>query len=268
MAKAKRMERVIALTKILVDNPHRLFSFSYFCQKFEIAKSTLSEDVFSIKEGLENNGLGKIETISGAAGGVRFIPCRTEEEDHLFLEELAQLLSSPDRILPGGILYTTDLLCRPDIVSRLGEIFLSKLPTLNPDCIMTVETSGIPLAMAVARAYNVPLVVARHSNHITEGSSVNINYVSGSSKRIQTMAMPKRALQPDSKVLIVDDVMKGGGTAKGMLALAQEVGAQVIGKAFLITISGTEKRMIEDYTSIFSLHPLDEDNNEVKIDII
>lgn len=268
MARAKRTERVVALTKILVDNPHRLFSFSYFCQKFEIAKSTLSEDVFSIKEGLEANGLGKIETISGAAGGVRFVPTRTEAEDQAFLEELAQLLSAPERILPGGILYTTDLLCRPDLVSRLGEIFMSKFPKLAPDCIMTVETSGIPLAMSVARAYNVPLVVARHSNNITEGSSVNINYVSGSSKRIQTMAMPKRALQPNSKVLIVDDVMKGGGTAKGMLALAEEVGAQVIGKAFLITTADPEKKTIDNFTAIFKLYPLDEENNVVNIEII
>ena len=42
MGRAKRMERVVALTKILVDHPQHLFSFSYFCKKFEVAKSTLS----------------------------------------------------------------------------------------------------------------------------------------------------------------------------------------------------------------------------------
>ena len=34
MGRAKRMERVVALTKILVDHPQQLFSFSYFCKKF------------------------------------------------------------------------------------------------------------------------------------------------------------------------------------------------------------------------------------------
>ena len=132
---------------------------------------------------------------------------------------------------------------------------------------MTVETSGIPLAMAVARAFNVPLVIARHTSDITEGSTVNINYVSGSTKSIQTMAMPKRALQPNSRVLIVDDVMKGGGTAKGMLALAQEVGAQVVGMAFLMDTANPTRKLVDNYMAFFTLHHVDEENQSVKVEL-
>ena len=211
MGRAKRMERVVALTKLLVDHPQQLFSFSYFCKKFEVAKSTLSEDVLAVKSGLEIFGLGKVETLAGAAGGVRFIPGHTAKDDDDFLHDLAIKLSAADRILPGGVLYTTDLLCNPEIAVRLGEIFMSHFKDVEPDCIMTVETRGIPLALFVARAFNVPMVIARHDNYITEGPTVNINYVSSSTKVIRTMAMPKRALQPGNKVLIVDDVMKGSG---------------------------------------------------------
>ena len=267
MGKAKRIERVVALSKLLADHPYRLFSFSYFCKKFEIAKSTLSEDVLAVKSGLEMYGLGKVETLSGAAGGVRFGPGHLPEDDQSFLEELAARLTAPERILPGGMLYTTDLLCQPDVVMRLGEIFMGRLKELAPDCIMTVETSGIPLAMAVARAFNVPLVIARHTSDITEGSTVNINYVSGSTKSIQTMAMPKRALQPNSRVLIVDDVMKGGGTAKGMVALAQEVGAQVVGMAFLMDTATPERKLVDDYIAFFTLHHADEENQCVKVEL-
>ena len=267
MVKAKRIERVVALTKLLADHPYRLFSFSYFCKKFEIAKSTLSEDVMAVKSGLELYGLGKVETMSGAAGGVRFIPCHLPEDDAAFLQDLAVKLAAPERILPGGMLYTTDLLCHPETVVRLGEIFMMRLAHLLPDCIMTVETSGIPLAMQVARAFNVPLVIARHTSDITEGSTVNINYVSGSTKSIQNMAMPKRALKAGSRVLIVDDVMKGGGTAKGMTALAQEVGAQVVGKAFLIATAEPKRKLVDDYTAFFTLHAVDEDEQLVHLDI-
>ena len=132
---------------------------------------------------------------------------------------------------------------------------------------MTVETSGIPLAMQVARAFNVPLVIARHTSDITEGSTVNINYVSGSTKTIQNMAMPKRALKSGSRVLIIDDVMKGGGTAKGMTALAHEVGAQVVGKAFLIATAQPERKLVDDYTAFFTLHAVDEEKQVVHLDI-
>lgn len=268
MGRAKRMERVVALTKILVDHPQHLFSFSYFCKKFEVAKSTLSEDVLAVKSGLELFGLGKVETLAGAAGGVRFIPGHSTEDDNEFLKELAQKLSDSERILPGGLLYITDVLCSPQIVVRLGEIFRSRLQHLAPDYVMTVETRGISLALLVARAFNVPLVMARHDNYITEGPTVNINYVSGSAKAIRTMGLPKRVLQPGSKVLIVDDVMKAGGTARGMVELATEVGAVVIGKAFLIETATPENKLVDDYTAFFRLYDVDEEARKITIEPI
>ena len=60
MARVKRMERVVALTKQLVDHPYQLFSFTYFCKKFEVAKSTLSEDVLAVRAGLEAYDLGRL----------------------------------------------------------------------------------------------------------------------------------------------------------------------------------------------------------------
>ena len=60
MARVKRMERVVALTKQLVDHPYQLFSFTYFCKKFEVAKSTLSEDVLAVRAGLEAYDLGRV----------------------------------------------------------------------------------------------------------------------------------------------------------------------------------------------------------------
>ena len=99
MARVKRMERVVALTKQLVDHPYQLFSFTYFCKKFEVAKSTLSEDVLAVRAGLEAYDLGRVETLAGAAGGVRFIPCHSEKANEEFLTELALQLAEPERIL-------------------------------------------------------------------------------------------------------------------------------------------------------------------------
>lgn len=36
MARVKRMERVVALTKQLVDHPYQLFSFTYFCKNLRL----------------------------------------------------------------------------------------------------------------------------------------------------------------------------------------------------------------------------------------
>jgi purine operon repressor len=217
---------------------------------------------------LELFGLGKVETLAGAAGGVRFIPGHKAEDDNEFLKELAVKLASPDRILAGGMLYVTDILCDPQIVVRLGEVFMSRLQHLAPDYVMTVETRGISLALLVARAFNVPLVMARHDNSIIEGPSVNINYVSGSQKEIRNMSLAKRVMQPGSKVLIVDDVMKAGGTARGMMELVAEVDATVVGKAFLIETAQPENKLVDDYTAFFRLYDVNEETRKITIEPI
>lgn len=115
-----------------------------------------------------------------------------EHEAMEFLNRLADKLSSPDRMLPGGFLYITDVLFDPSIVRPLGLIFARLFRERKVDAVVTVETKGIPLALMAADALGVPTVVIRHGNKVTEGSSVSINYVSGSSKRIQAMTLAKK----------------------------------------------------------------------------
>ena len=68
----------------------------------------------------------------------------------------SSVLQEPDRVIPGGFLYMSDILYDWHIASRLGEIFMTRFADRNPDYIMTVETKGIPLAVMVARAFNKP----------------------------------------------------------------------------------------------------------------
>ena len=127
----------------------------------------------------------------------------------------------------------------------------------DPTCVLTVETKGIPIALMTARALNVPLVVARRDSRVTEGPSVNISFVSGSSKTIHNMSLPKRALPENARVLIVDDFMKGGGTALGMSDLLEEFKAEVIGTAVLVATGSPQEKLIKEYTSLLILNEID-----------
>lgn len=265
MTKVRRVERVVALSKMLIDMPGHLFSLGHFSDIFGTAKSTLSEDMVAIKQGIEQFGLGTVETVSGAAGGLRYVPCYSEARIHTFLTELATRLSEPERIIPGGFLYMADILFMPDLMVQVGEIFRTKFAHLAPDYIMTVETKGIPLAFTTARAFGLPLVIVRQGSKVTEGPSVSINYVTGSAKRIQTMSLPRRALAPDSKVLIIDDFMKAGGTAQGIIDLANEVGVKVVGTGVLIATNEPEKKLVEEYLALLMLHDVDQHTKRIDI---
>ena len=82
------------------------------------------------------------------------------------------------------------------------------------------------------------------------------------------MSLAKRVMQPGSKVLIVDDVMKAGGTARGMVELVEEVGAVVVGKAFLVDTATPENKLIDDYTAFFRLYDVDEEARKITIEPI
>lgn len=261
----RRMERRIALTKLLTDSPGHLFPLNHFSAMFGAAKSTLSEDMEGIKEAFETFGLGRIETVSGAAGGVRFLPFQTNQSRSELLTGIADTLSSPDRILSGGFLYMSDVLFAPQLMTRVGELFMTCFAQSSPDYIMTVETKGIPLAMMTARAFNLPLVIARSGSKVTEGSAVSINYVSGSSRRIQTMSLTKRALRQGARVLLIDDFMKAGGTARGMIDLVQEVGAEVAGVGVLIATAEPAQKLVDEYRPLLILSEVDEHTKKVSI---
>jgi len=263
--KWRRSERMVLITKVLLENPHQLFTLGYFAELFQSAKSSISEDLSIIKNAFLETGQGNMETVSGAAGGVRYLPYNSSAIEKEFLDELARKLSDPRRILPGGYLYMTDIIYNPAIVAKIGTIFAHCFVGKEPDYIVTVETKGIPLALMTAKAFNVPLVIIRDDSKVTEGSAVSINYFSGSSKKIGTMSLARRALEPDAKVIIIDDFMKAGGTAKGMIDLMKEFKAEVLGMGVLVDTKEPEDKLVENYLGLLELKELDEKNEKVTI---
>ncbi len=266
MEKMKRAERMVAVMQVLMSKPNTLIPLTILAERFGAAKSTISEDLLAIKETMLYTGQGRLETVSGAAGGVRYIPEIGANEARAFLESLAEQLSSSERVLAGGFLYMLDLLYDPVVLRPLGLIFAGAFREEKPDVVVTIETKGIPLALVTAEALGVPMIIIRHGNKVTEGTTVSINYVSGSSKRIQTMTLGRRALEPGRRVLIIDDFMKAGGTAFGMINLLKEFEADVVGVGVLMeTPPEDEPKLVSEYLSLLQLRELDPLKGNVQV---
>lgn len=261
----RRSARLAAMTKMLVDRPNRIVSLSEFVDRFGAAKSTVSEDLAIIRDVFAQEGLGRIETITGASGGVRYVPVPGRDEIRRVAQELCQELSSPERILPGGFLYISDLVSSPYLMSRVGEIFAAEFYAKEPDAVVTLETRGIPVALMTARALDVPLAIVRRTGRVTEGTVVTTNYVSGSAKRIETMSLSRRALSPGMKVVIVDDFMKAGGSARGLVDLVAEFGAQVAGVGVLVETAEPAQKLVGEYLSLAVLEGVDMERRQVRV---
>ena len=256
--KFKRTERIGAIVKILSDNPNRTYTLGYFTDKFNAAKSTISEDLLVVKNVFEKLQLGKVITISGAAGGVKYIPKTSVEENNQVLMELCNKIDDQSRILSGGFLYLVDLIYDPTIAAKVGKIFASNIDYEEANYVVTMETKGIPMASMTAKAMNLPLVIIRKDTKVSEGPTLSTTYVSGNSSQVESMSLPRRALKPNSKVIIIDDFMRGGGTIRGMIDLMNEFGAEVIGTGVFISKATPKNKLVDDYISLIQLNVEDD----------
>ena len=157
----KRTERVGAIIKTLTDTPNKLYPLQYFCDAFDVAKSSISEDINIADTAVRFTGTGYIETISGAKGGVRFSPDITPEQLLVLQEEFCSRIKDSSRILGGGFLYTSDIMFDTHLMNRLATVFAKKFKEKEADYVATVETKGISLASMVARQLNLPLIIIR-----------------------------------------------------------------------------------------------------------
>lgn len=267
MKKLRRSSRLVEMTQYLLFRPRTLIPLTVFAERYSSAKSSISEDLAIIKEVFETEGLGELHTLAGAAGGVKFIPKSPKSTSMQIIEGICRQLELPERILSGGYLYMSDILGQPRVLNEIGRMFASAFSDMELDVVMTVETKGIPLAYATASYLNLPVVIVRRDNKVTEGSAVSINYVSGSNKRIQTMSLARRALKEKSNVLIIDDFMRAGGTIHGMIELLSEFRATVKGVGVFVESGEVEleEHLVDDYISLAKLSSVDSKSRQITV---
>ena len=260
----KKSKRIGMLIEELLSNPNKLFKSSYFCGKFGIAKSSLSEDLKTVAEIFSASEHGTIKTVSGAGGGIKFVPGFSEHALKELQTSLCCALDNSSRILGGKFLYTSDLLYNSFFIRNMALAFSEKFKNTNADYVATIETKGIPLASAVAFFLNIPMVVIRREPRYSEGSTVSINYFSGVNDRIHKMSISKRAVIEGKSAIIIDDFTRGGGTIKGITEILSEFKVSVSGAGVAIASRHPEKKKISNYSPIVYLDKIDEENGTVK----
>ena len=162
--RGQRTERLVRLAAKFMMCPSKLVSLTDLATKFNVSKTVISDDVEVINSAMEAEGFGQMMVDRGRSGGARFIPVCTPEYRRAFLTEIAEKLADPERNLPGGLIYYSDLIFNPESAILLGYCMASLFTETEPDVVMTSEVKGIPIAMFAAYALGVPLAVCRFRN--------------------------------------------------------------------------------------------------------
>ena len=117
------------------------------------------------------------------------------------------------------------------LLFAMGEEWADEFRAEKPDLVLTVEASGIAMAVAAAHALgDIPVVFAKKSNTAVLGSeTVQAGVYSFTHKTQNTIRIERRYLPEGSRVLIIDDFLADGQAAKGLLNLCEQQKAIVIG---------------------------------------
>ncbi|KEJ91353.1 phosphoribosyltransferase family protein [Synergistes jonesii] len=257
--RGQRTERLVRLAAKFMLSPSKLISLTDLANKFNVSKTVISDDVEVINSAMEEEGFGQMQVDRGRSGGARFIPLCTPQYRDTILSEIAVRLSDPERNLPGGLIYYSDLIFNPETALTLGYCMASLFTETEPDVVMTSEVKGIPVAMFAAYALGVPLAVCRFRNRPSDGAAVGVHYPTANGD-VKTMYIGTRQLQQGARVLIVDDFMRGGSTASGMLLMAKQFEAEVTGVGVFIAYDEPKIKSVPNYRSLLTLHNMEGEN--------
>ena len=121
------------------------------------------------------------------------------------------------------------------LFDQIGKEFKRRFAKEKINKIVTIEASGIGIACIVARHFNVPVVFAKKSKSINiEGEMYVAEVESFTHKCKNQVIVSKKFLNPEDRVLIIDDFLANGCALQGLISIVNESGASVEGIGIVI----------------------------------
>ena len=171
-------------------------------------------------------------------------------------DEVSERLRRAVRDIPDfpkeGILFRdiTTLLLDPEAHELAVKALADPFRDHPPDQVMGVESRGFIFGSTLALELNAGFILARKPGKLpapTVSASYDLEYGS------DALEVHKDAIQPGSKVLVVDDLIATGGPAKGACDLVEQLGGEVAGVVFLIELTGLHGRDLLGDRPVYSI---------------
>ncbi len=154
------------------------------------------------------------------------------------MKMLEDRIREEGRILPGPVLKVSSFLNHqidPDLMMELGKEIAARFSADSVTKILTIESSGIAIALAAGAAMHVPVLFAKkHRSSNVSGDlyqTVVHSYTHGTD---YTVVVEREYLSADDRVLLVDDFLANGKAIVGLLALIHQAGADAVGAGIAI----------------------------------
>lgn len=149
------------------------------------------------------------------------------------MKSLEEKILKEGTVLPGHILKVGSFLNHRldvDFLMEMGKEIARIYADTEVTQILTIETSGIAIAMAAAAAMHLPVVFAKKNKTGNLSGelykTVVHSYTHGTDYNV---VVAKEHISPSDKVLIIDDFLANGKALLGLIDIVNQAGAEVVG---------------------------------------
>ena len=118
----------------------------------------------------------------------------------------------------------------PALIMKMGKEFHRLFKDCGATKVVTIESSGISMAVATAFEFGIPALFAKKGDHKNVGNDVySAKCYSFTHAKEYQMKISKKYLNENDKVLIIDDFMAGGNACNALIDIIGQAGAEVVG---------------------------------------
>jgi len=135
-----------------------------------------------------------------------------------------------------GILFRdfSPILKDPQAMSYVSDEFSKHFHPKEFDILAGIESRGFLLACALAARYNKGMIMIRKAGKLP-GKTTKLSYTIEYGK--DAIEIQKHVVTKGQRILICDDLLATGGTAKASAKLIEKVGGKIAGFAFIIELT-------------------------------
>lgn len=123
----------------------------------------------------------------------------------------------------------------PMLMKEIGLEFANRFSDQVITKILTIESSGIAPSVMLGLEIGAPVVFARKRKSLTLSDNLYSSKVHSFTKNeTNEISVSRNFLSEDDNILIVDDFLANGEAVKGLLDIAAQAGANVVGVGIVI----------------------------------
>jgi xanthine phosphoribosyltransferase len=154
------------------------------------------------------------------------------------MELLKQRINEGGDIKEGNIVKVDSFLNHQidvELLNEIGKEFKSRFSLEKIDKILTIEASGIAIAVIVAQYFNVPVVFAKKTDSKNlDKDTYESKVYSYTKDKTYTIRVSKKYLNKGENILILDDFLAKGKAAEGLIDIINQSNSNLIGVGIVI----------------------------------